>query len=858
MTQQSDLDRFRAAGLTQAEALQRLNTEGFNELPSQKPRSVWRTAYEVVQEPMFLLLLGSAAIYFVLGDKAEASVLAAFVAVVIGITFVQERKTEHALEALRDLSSPRANVIRDGEQQRVAGREVARGDLIVLREGDRVAADGVLVYAQNVTVDESLLTGEAVPVRKREGADGAAPGAPGGDDLPGVYAGTLIVQGTGLARVTAIGLATEIGKIGKALSVLEPEDTLLQKQTDRVVRTLAVFGLSVCVVVVTVYGLTRGDWMQGFLAGIALAMAVLPEEFPVILTVFLALGAWRISKKNVLTRRIHAVEALGAASVLCVDKTGTLTQNRMSIAALHTAAGGGLALDPAPAGLPEAFHELLEFSVLASQRDPFDPMEKAITGTAARYFTGAEQGEHVHDDWQLVREYPLSPGLLALSHVWRSPSGERFVIAAKGSPEAVFDLCHLAPERAATLTADVQRMAATGLRVLGVAKAYFDGGRLPRAQHDFDFVFCGLVGFADPVRDDVPAAIARCRTAGIRVIMITGDYPVTAQSIARKIGLSADHVMTGPELEAIDDLELQRRIGTIEIFARAVPHHKLRIVNALKERGETVAMTGDGVNDAPALKAAHIGIAMGGRGTDVAREAADLVLVDDAFASIVDAVTLGRRIYTNIQKAMAYTLAVHIPIVGLSAVPVFFGWPLALLPIHIATQELMIDPACSVVFENEPDNERSMREPPRDPKAPLFSAFMVWLGLLQGLAAFALAAALYRYGLVAWGDTARARTAAFASLIVLNLALILTNRSWTANVFTQLRVPNKAFWWLAGGALVTLAAFLEVPPLRDLFGFAPIGAAGVALALAAGAAGLALFGTIKWALLRSVRGGHAG
>jgi P-type Ca2+ transporter type 2C len=816
-------------GLSPAQVAQRLQDEGPNDLPSSRCRSVLWIALDVVREPMFLLLVACGTLYFLTGEITDALMLMGFVVVVMGLTIYQERRTERALEALRDLSSPRALVIRDGRRTRIAGRDVVRGDLIVLAEGDRVPADGALRFAMNLSVDESLLTGESATVRKTAVKDVPdAMGRPGGDDLPFVFSGTLITQGQGVAEILATGPRTAIGQIGKALQALEPTQTLLQKETGRLVRRLAIVGLSLCVLVVVIYGLSRGNtveaWKEGFLAGIALAMATLPEEFPVVLTIFLALGAWRISRHQVLTRRVPAVETLGAATVLCVDKTGTLTQNRMAISQLN--AGGQVfdADDPASKSLPETFHEILEYGILASKRDPFDPMEKALRGLGDRTLV---QTEHLHDNWTLVQEYPLSRELLALSHVWKSPDGRDYIVAAKGAPEAVADLCHFTPAQRTDLDRHVAAMADRGLRVLGVAKGRQSAPNLPEGQHDFQFQFLGLVGLADPVRPTVAAAIQECYQAGIRVIMITGDYAGTAQNIARQIGLrSPEEVITGPELEALSDEVLARRIRTTNVFARVVPEQKLRLVQALKANGEVVAMTGDGVNDAPALKAAHIGIAMGGRGTDVAREAADLVLLDDDFSSIVKAVRMGRRIFDNIKKAVSYIVAVHVPIAGLSLVPVFFkDWPLILLPIHIVFLELIIDPACSVVFEAEDAEADVMNRPPRRTDEPLFSARSVALSVLQGAGVLAVVLGIFILDRQLEGgsksfDNARALT--FATLVIANLALILTNRSWSRTILAMARVPNKALWWVLGGATLFLVLAVTVPQLRGLFHFSQL------------------------------------
>lgn len=839
----SEIDPRTITGLSEKEAAQRLKEDGYNELPSSKPRSILAITLGVVREPMFLLLVACGGIYLLLGDLREALMLLGFVFVAMGITLYQERKTERALEALRDLSSPRALVIRNGKQHRIPGRNVVRNDILMLNEGDRVSADGILLWCVNITVDESLLTGESVPVRKDSWGGQAEMGSPGGDDLPFVYAGTLIVQGQGIARVEAVSTRTQIGRIGKALQTIEPEHTLLQRETRRLVRILTILGLSLCMIAAVVYGFTRDNWLGGFLAGITLAMAMLPEEFPVVLTVFLAIGAWRLSERHVLTRRMPAMEMLGSTTVLCVDKTGTLTLNQMSVSKIF--AGGRLhdVAEYVGKPLPEALHELVEYSILASQRDPFDPMEKALRQIGKDYLSGTE---HLHDDWTIVREYPLSKKLLALSHVWKSPNGREFIIAAKGAPEAIADLCHLDPDELDALSSRVVAMAAEGLRILAVAKASFREPDLPGEQHTFSFGFLGLIGFADPVRPGVPTALKECYAAGIRVIMITGDYPATAQSIARQIGLRReDEYITGPELQTMAEEELRQRIKTVNIFARILPEQKLKLVQALKAGSEVVAMTGDGVNDAPALKAAHIGIAMGGRGTDVARESAALVLLDDDFSSIVNAVKHGRRIFENLRKAMAYIFAIHVPIAGMSLLPILLGWPLVFFPVHIAFLELIIDPACSVAFEAELPEKDVMKRPPRDPAEPLFGRRLVGLSMLQGVSVLAIILAVFAIALQRGQGAQEARTLTFTTLIIANLGLILTNRSWSRTIVRTLNTPNAALWWVIGGALLFLSLALNTPFMRGLFHFSVLHPTDIAICMAAGLVSVLWFEVLK-------------
>ncbi len=855
-------------GLSQAQAEARLKTEGLNELPSSDKRDLLGIALEVIREPMFLLLVIAGAIYLLLGDMGDALMLLGFVCIVMAITIYQENKTERVLESLRDLTSPRALVIRDGIEQRIAGREVVRGDLLILSEGDRIAADAVLISCNHFSADESLLTGESVAVHKVQNieippseialADTFSPATinitpPGGDNLPFVYAGSLVVQGRGIARVLATGQHSEIGKIGKALQGLETETTALQQEIRKLVWNLAILGTVLSLLLFVIYGLTHGDWLHGLLSGITLAMSILPEEYPVVLTVFMAMGAWRISKHRVLTRRVHTVEALGSATVMCVDKTGTLTFNRMAVQQLVV---NNLSFEPKNDHdtLPEMFHEVLEFGILASLTSafhtdigdisPLDPMEKAIHALGEQYLTNTE---HLHGDWALAHEYSLSPELLALSHVWKAVDRDQYIVAAKGAPEAIADLCHLNSQQLANISTQVNTLAAQGMRVLGVAKASYSGSVWPDIQHDFDFEFLGLIGLADPVRPNVAPAIKECHAAGIRVVMITGDYPATAAAIAAQIGLTVGNggIINGAELSLMDEATLREHIRHSNIFARMVPEQKLRLVNALKANGEVVAMTGDGVNDAPALKAAHIGIAMGGRGTDVAREAAALLLLDDDFASIVHAVRLGRSIFDNLRKGLAYIFAVHFPIIGLSLIPLLLGWPPMFAPVHIVFLEMIINPACSIAFEAEPAESNVMRRPPRPTKEPLFGRRVFLISLLQGAVLLLATLLVLGYALHQGATEETARALTFTTLVIGNLSLILVNRSWRHSVFRSLTTRNPALWWVIGGAFSFLSLALTLPLLREIFHFAPISVQQFMLCALAGLASVVWFECYK-------------
>ncbi|MBW7964356.1 cation-translocating P-type ATPase [Bradyrhizobium sp. BR 10261] len=835
-------------GLTASEAQARLTADGFNELPRTGRRTILRLIVEVLREPMLLLLLAGGLIYFVLGDLAEALLLLAFASISIVITIVQEARTERVLDSLRDLTSPRALVIRGGERIRIPGREVVRGDLIVLSEGDRVAADATVVQTTDLLLDESLLTGESVPVRKQALPSPETSIAPhaGGDDQPFVFSGTLVVRGSGVAEVTSTGVLSEIGKIGQSLHSLATEAPRLQQQTTRLVATFAVASAFVIGLTVLLYGLYRGGWLEGVLAGIALGMSMLPEEFPVVLTVFLAMGAWRISQARVLTRRASAIESLGAATVLCTDKTGTLTENRMTVARLVLPDGTQYTPETAVRAAP-ALDQLIETGVLACVREPFDPMEKALHALASDAGAGR----------RLVQSYGLRPDLLAMSNVW-SESGDGCVVAAKGAPETIGMLCGMSAEELAELRSRIDALAREGLRVLGVARADWTETDLPETQHGFPFRFCGLIAFADPLRLQVKDAMAECRSAGIHVVMITGDYPATASAIAIRAGLDPERVVTGADVEAMGEAELAGAARGRAVFARIAPAQKLRIVNALKDAGEIVAMTGDGVNDAPSLKAAHIGIAMGGRGTDVAREASSIVLLDDDFGSIVKAIRLGRRIYDNLRKAMSFILAVHVPIAGLALLPLLTGMPLLFGPVHIAFLEMIIDPVCSLVFEAETEESDVMRRPPRSPDEPLLPRSLLVWSALQGGLALALTGGVMvtvnRYGMSA--NEVRALT--FFSLVLVIVSLIFVNRSFSTSLVEAFTRPNRTLVVIVTFVTSVLALSLVWPAAADLFRFGPLHADDLAVTAAVALVCLVLLELSKYPLRRRVPSSGAG
>lgn len=808
-------------GLDEAEAVRRLARFGPNEIRRTRGRSLAAIVLGAVREPMVILLLVATGLYLAFGHLDEGLFLAAGSLVSIGLTIGQEARSESALKALRAMAEPYARVIRDGREQRLAARDLAPGDIVLVGEGERVPADLRLLSPLVLTVDESLLTGEAVPVARSGSslaADGAPPGGDDGEAARSLFAGTLIVAGHGVAEVVQTGARTALGRLGEALGSGEEPPTALQKATRRLIGVIGLLALSFCALVAIAYGVARQDWLGGALAGLTLAIALIPEEFPMVLTVFMALGARRLAQRRVLVRRTAVVEALGGATLLCVDKTGTLTENRMRLAAgWRPGRPEERALDD-PTARP-----LLDAAVRASVLRSNDPMDRALHEAVG---LGDEPGEP-------VAAWPLRPERLAFIQLWRSPSG--CIAGAKGAPEAIFALCGLGGAARDAAVEAQDRMAGRGLRVLAVAEwrgaAPFAGE--PEAA---GFRFLGLIAFEDPVRPDVSQALRIAREAGVSVVMITGDYPATARAIAGQAGIDlSPGILTGADIEALTPAQLRDRARTVRVFARIRPEQKLALVAAFQADGHVVAMTGDGVNDAPALEAAEIGIAMGRRGSEVAREAADLILLDDSFATLVDGVAMGRRIYANLRKAMVYVTAIHVPIAGLALAPLLLGWPPLLMPMHVVLLELVIDPISALAFEAAPAAPSAMRRPPRKPGEALFGRRQIAGAVLAG--AVILTALMLLYG---WASAIsappQARGATFAALVVANLAF----------AFAASGVPGvgpfdrsrRAFWVVCGLALGVLGGVLAIPAWSAMFGVAPpplgLLAAALPLGLAAG------------------------
>jgi len=806
-------------GLSESQAAELLKRHGPNELPKVPRRGLLRIIFGVLKEPMFLLLVLAAAVYLLIGDPRESVLLAVFATLSVGLVVVQESRSENAIEALRALGARSAQVLRDGQAIRITARLVVPGDVLLVNEGERIAADGWVLRADDLSIDESLLTGESVPVSKRARgpADDTAP-PPGGDDQAYAFSGALIVRGNAQILVESTGTQSASGRIGLSLASIETEPTLLQKSIARLVRWFGLVAFLTSASMVLGYGLLRGDWLQGVLSGIALAMAMLPEEFPMALAVFLALGAWRMAKVKVLVRRPAMVETLGAATVLCVDKTGTLTENRMRLQVL-AAPDAQIELDRADAPLPESVHRLLEFAMLASKRQAHDPMDSAV-GALAK--TGLDS-EHQHADWTMQREYGLSAQYMVVTRVWQSADVR--VVASKGAPEAILGLCKMDDVRRGEVLKQIQTLAARGLRVLGVASGTAAVGDLPDDPEKFALQYEGLIAFVDPLRASAAQAVAKVRSAGLGVVMITGDYPATALAIAREAGIDINGgALSGAQIDALDDVALSQAMRSVRVYARIRPEQKLRLVEALKAAGEVVAMTGDGVNDAPALKAAHIGLAMGGRGTDVARESAGIVLLDDDFGRIVDGVRLGRRIFENLRKVLIYIAAIHVPVALLALAPLLLGMPPMILPLHVVLIEMVVDPICSIAFENQPESAGLMQRGPRPNNEALIGWRQLVLGLSYGLAIFAACFALYVWANQTSLGEDTARTLAFVALTVANLMMV---RIFASSGFALAGIfgPGQmAFWVITAVVTVIVGLCIQIPALATIFGFANPGA----------------------------------
>jgi len=791
-------------GLTTSEAKKLQEQFGKNELVPEKKENIFHKIFHVITEPMFLLLIIAAGVYFVLGEPKDGAIMLVFVVGIISIEAIQEWKTDKTLKALKDLSAPHVKVLRDGEEKTINSSDLVPGDIMYIAEGVKIPADGTVVRASTLSVDESSLTGESLGVWKLTSENYINEN----NDYwrrDYCYAGTLVTQGTGTILVDKIGLSTEYGKIGKEIALAPVGDTPLQKQTGRLVKLCGTIAavLFVLVGVVTFFNIPdhaiKSRIIESILSGITLAMAMIPEEFPVILTVFLSMGAWRLAKKQSLVRRLPSVETLGAVSVLCVDKTGTITLNKMAVRETYSKSGDEIYIS--------------KIMGMGCKSDAYDPMEKAMIARCEELGISKD----ILFGGQLLKEYAFTDETKMMGNVWRN--GNDIVVAAKGSPERILTLCNLSSEERQIAEAKIYEMSKQGLRVIAVGQMSIKvENEIPDTLTDCRLELLGMVGLADPPRESVKEDINTCTKAGVRVVMITGDNGITASSIAKQINMpNSDHIITGDELSEMSDDELREKVKDVSIFSRVLPEHKMRIVKAFKENGEVVAMTGDGVNDAPALKYADIGIAMGKRGSEVSREAADLILLDDNFSTIVDTIKDGRRIYDNIKKAVGYVFTIHIPIAFASLLAPLMGispTSLLLLPLHVVLLELVIDPTCSIVLERQPAERDIMQRPPRNPKEKLLTAKMLTKSVVQGLVIFGASFATYYNFINMYPENAPlARTMGLSIIFLSNVLLVQVNSSNTDfAIKTFIRqIKDRVMWAVIIGTLAGLLVMLYTP-----------------------------------------------
>ena len=824
-------NNFDVQGLSNKQVAAARSRYGSNSLSFKKENGFFDALKGIVKEPMVILLLVTSCIYFVSGKPGDGFFLASAIVLVAGISLYQDTRSRNALEKLKDFSQPKCKVIRNGEVLEIKSEELVVGDSLMVEEGASITADGIIVHSNDFSVNESVLTGESLAVYKDSTA---------ADHL--IFYGTTVATGLAIATITAIGNQTRLGKIGKSLDLMVDEKTPLELQINNFVKKMVIAGFIVFLGVWAINYFRSADMMDSLIKALTLAMSILPEEIPVAFTTFMALGAWRMMKMGIVVKQMKTVETLGSATVICTDKTGTLTENKMSLAKVYTLQPNHIfKIEGQDMGQPEK--EIIRLAMWASEPIPFDPMEIALHDA---YSNSGPEDERAN--YQMIHEYPLGGKPPMMTHIFESASGQR-IIASKGAPEALISIGNLTGTEKEQVTLAIGAMADEGYRVLAVGEAHFEGNNFPVTQQEFKFAFKGLVAFYDPPKPNISAVLQGFYKAGIAVKIITGDNAETTGAIARQIGFKgADQCMSGDALMKLSDSELRRKVATINIFTRMFPDAKLRIVNALKDNQEIVAMTGDGVNDGPALKAAHIGIAMGKKGTEIAKQAASLILLDDDLSKMVDAVAMGRRIYANLKKAIQYIISIHIPIILTVFTPLALGWvyPNIFSPVHIIFLELLMGPTCSIIYENEPTEKNAMVQKPR----PFSTTFFKWkelvTSIVQGLAITTGTLVIYQYSTRHGADEQLTRTMVFTCLIAANILLTLVNRSFYYSLLTTIRYKNNLVPLIIGVTLFISAALIYLAPLSGFFGFKPLNASQLTLSIGVGSASVIWFELLKW------------
>ncbi|WP_242928694.1 cation-translocating P-type ATPase [Pontibacter vulgaris] len=790
-------------GLTDAEVTEQRLRHGQNKLHSSEKLPYLTLLWHIVYEPMFILLAVACSLYFILGEYGEGLMMLVAILIVSSISFFQELRSKNALDALRKLSQPMSVVVRNGQEISILTEELVVNDVMLVQEGNQVPADGLILQSNDFSVDESILTGESFAVDRND--------VEGNNRLA---MGTTVVSGQAYARVTHVGMQTQLGKLGKSIEVAEEIKTPLQQQINQFVRRMALFGFGAFMLVWFLNYVHTGSMLEGLLFGLTLAMSVLPEEIPVAFSTFMAIGAWRMMQQSILTKSLRTVETLGSATVICLDKTGTITENKMQLAKVYDAATHQLlSIEDC---LSPSCSNVLAYAMWASEPAPFDPMEQALHQGYASHTSEDARPKHT-----MVHEYPLGGIPPMMTHVHQhTNSGDR-IIAGKGAAERIIRICKIQGDEKSKIEQTVQELAAAGYRVLGVASAAISEGEYPREQDDFNWHFEGLVALYDPPKHNIQQVLNQFYTAGIKVKMITGDYPATAKAIAAESGFrNIDAILTGDAVMQLSEQQLTNQVNTCNLFARMFPEAKLRVINALKANGEVVAMTGDGVNDGPALKAAHIGVAMGGKGTEIAKRAAELVLLDDDLEKMIQAIALGRKIYTNLKKAVRYIVSIHIPIILTVTLPLVLGWkyPNIFTPVHVIFLELVMGPTCSIIYENEPIERDTMQRPPRNPQSTFLSFRELGISLVQGLVITAGVLGMYAYAVSLGYNEALTRSLTFSTLLFCNIFLTLVNRSFTFSIFTTLAYPNKLIPIIILITLLLMVLMFKVPFMERLFG----------------------------------------
>ena len=794
-------NNFNIQGLTDEQVLISRKSYGYNRLEYKKENGFFNAIKSLLKEPMVILLLIASFIYFISGETGDGLFLSSAVILVAIISLYQDSRSRNALEKLKNFAQPNCKVIRNGKVIEIKSEELVVGDYLMAEEGTFIAADGVIIHSNDFSVNESILTGESLSVFKDQTKT---------DNK--IYLGTTVASGLAIATITAIGNQTKLGKIGKSIEDIKEEKTPLELQISNFVKKMVVAGVAVFLIVWTINYFHSYNLLNSLLKALTLAMSILPEEIPVAFTTFMALGAWRLMKMGIVVKQMKTVETLGSATVICTDKTGTITENNMSLAKLFVLSSPKISTLEDKLSVDE--YDLINIAMWASEPIPFDPMEKALHNSYTQLIMNDERPQY-----KMIHEYPLGGKPPMMTHIFENNMGKR-IVAAKGAPEALINVSNLTLNEKQRIEEAIKEIASEGYRVLGVGEAYFKGNNFPKKQQELKFTFKGIVAFYDPPKKNIQQVLENFYKAGILVKIITGDNNITTTAIAKQIGFEGyEKSITGDELMKLDDTLLKEKVMSTNVFTRMFPEAKLRIINALKANNQIVAMTGDGVNDGPALKAAHIGIAMGKRGTEIAKQAASLILLEDDLSKMVDAISMGRRIYANLKKAIQYVISIHIPIILIVFIPLILGWvyPNIFSPMHVILLELIMGPTCSIIYENEPIEQNSMLKPPR----PLTTTFFNWnelaTSVVQGLVITAGTLLVYQFSIHHGYNESLTRTMVFTTLISANIFLTLVNRSFYYSFFTTLKYKNNLVLLIISMTIAILGLLLFIKPLSEFF-----------------------------------------